>query len=74
MIFNTIVEGKDYFTLTKADSNKISYIKDGGLCQFFDGRDRHFSSTAEILEATQVEILYNKLARLTTPSLNLWKV
>lgn len=62
VIFNTIIEGDTYYTLTKADSNKMNYIKDGGECKFYDGRDRHFTSKVTIIEdAKQIEEIFQKL-------------
>lgn len=61
VIFNTFIEDGVYYTLTKADSNKVSYIKEGGVCQFFDGRDKHFSSKITILPEEKVAEIYGKL-------------
>lgn len=61
VIFNSIHENGVYFTLTKADSNKISYIKDGGECKFYDGRDNHFTSKMTILPDEKVEEVFDKL-------------
>lgn len=61
VIFNTFIDGADYYTLTKADSNKVAYIKEGGICQFFDGRDNHFSSKITILPEEKVAEIYQKL-------------
>lgn len=61
VIFNSIHENGVYFTLTKADSNKISYIKDGGECKFYDGRDNHFTSKMTILPDEKLEEVFDKL-------------
>lgn len=61
VIFNTIQEDGVYYTLTKAESNKMSYLKEGGVCQFFDGRDRHFSSAMTILPEEKVKEIFDKL-------------
>ncbi len=37
VIFNVVIEDGVYYTLTKADSNKVEYIKNGGVCKIFDG-------------------------------------
>ncbi|MFI3177357.1 MAG: hypothetical protein R3Y67_07705 [Eubacteriales bacterium] len=58
VIFNTVIQDGVYYTLTKADSNKMKYIQDGGICQFYDGRDNHFTSKMTILPEERVhEIL-----------------
>lgn len=61
VIFNSIIEDGIYYTLTKADSNKVNYIKNGGECQFFDGRDNHFTSKITILPEEKVAEIYQKL-------------
>lgn len=61
VIFNSIVEDGVYYTLTKANSNKVNYIKNGGVCQFYDGRDNHFKSTVTILPDEKVEEIFTKL-------------
>lgn len=61
VIFNTIIENGVYYTLTKADSNKVNYIKNGGACQFYDGRDNHFTSNITILPEEKVEEIFDKL-------------
>lgn len=61
VIFNTLVNGNVYQTLTKATSNKVDYIKNGGECKFYDGKERHFSSKVKILEDDKVEEIYKKL-------------
>lgn len=61
VLFNSVVEGDVYYTLTKADSNKMAYIQDGGACQFFDGADNHFASKMTVLPAEQVQVVFDKL-------------
>lgn len=61
VIFNSFVENGVYYTLTKADSNKVNYIKNGGVCKFYDGRDNHFSSSVTILPDEKVDEIFNKL-------------
>ncbi len=61
VIFNTIIEDGVYYTLTKADSNKIEYIKNGGECKFYDGRDNHFTSKMTILPDEKVQEIFDKL-------------
>ncbi len=61
VIFNTIIEGDTYYTLTKADSNKMAHIKAGKECKFYDGRDNHFTSTMTILEDGKVAEIFDKL-------------
>lgn len=61
VIFNTIVENGIYYTLTKADSNKMNHIKNNGECNFFDGRDNHFTSTMTILSEEKVGEIFDKL-------------
>ncbi len=52
VLFNTIVEGDVYYTLTRSDSNKMEHIKNGGICEIYDGAGVHFSTTMEVLEDT----------------------
>ncbi|MFI3253991.1 MAG: hypothetical protein R3Y63_06580 [Eubacteriales bacterium] len=61
VIFNSLVEGNTYYTLTKADSNKISYLKQGGECKFYDGRDNHFTSKMEFLDEGKTQEIFDKL-------------
>lgn len=61
VIFNTYIDGNTYYTLTKADSNKVEYIKAGGECQFFDGKDNHFTSKVTILDDSKVDEIFDKL-------------
>lgn len=62
VIFNTIIENGTYYTLTKADSNKISYIKSGEECLFYDGIDAHFSSKVDIIQdSNKVQEVFDKL-------------
>ena len=61
VIFNVIVEGNRYFTLTRADSNKVAYIQKGGRCKFFDGIENHFESKVEILPNEKVAEIFTKL-------------
>lgn len=61
VIFNTFIENGVYYTLTKADSSKVNYIKNGGVCQFYDGRDNHFKSSVTILPEEKVAEIFNKL-------------
>lgn len=62
VVFNTLIEGNTYYTLTKENSNKIDYIKTGGECQFYDGRDNHFKSKVEILEDKDIiQDIFQKL-------------
>lgn len=61
VIFNTLHENGVYYTLTKADSNKMEYLKKGGECKFYDGRDNHFTSKMEILDDSKVQEIFDKL-------------
>ncbi len=61
VIFNTVVEGDTYYTLTKADSNKMAHIQAGGDCNFFDGKDNHFTSKVTVLPAEEVQVVFDKL-------------
>lgn len=61
VIFNTLIENGVYYTLTKAESNKMTYIKNGGECQFFDGRDNHFTSKMTVLPEEKVQEIFDKL-------------
>ena len=61
VIFNTIIENDNYYTLTSAKSNKVNYIKANGVCKFYDGLENHFSSEIEILPEEKVEEIFNKL-------------
>lgn len=61
VLFNTVVEGDLYYTLTKADSNKMAYINDGGVCKFFDGKGNHFESKMTVLPAEEVQVIFEKL-------------
>ncbi len=61
VIFNVIVENETYYTLTKADSNKVNYIKNDGVCKIFDGRDNHFETKIEILSSEKVAEVNEKL-------------
>ncbi|MFI3254836.1 MAG: hypothetical protein R3Y63_10945 [Eubacteriales bacterium] len=61
VIFNSFIENDVYYTLTKSDSNKVNYIKKGGISQFYDGRDKHFTSTISILPEEKTEEIFTKL-------------
>lgn len=61
VIFNVIIEDGVYYTLTKADSNKIPYIINGGICKIFDGRDNHFETKINILDDSKVVEIFDKL-------------
>ncbi len=61
VIFNTIIEDDIYYTLTSVNSNKIEYIKNGGICQIFDGRDNHFKTQISILPQEKVIEIDKKL-------------
>ncbi len=61
VLFNSVVEGNVYYTLTKADSNKMQYIQDGGVCKFYDGAARHFESKMTVLPQEQVQVVFDKL-------------
>ncbi|MFI3327189.1 MAG: hypothetical protein R3Y35_13615 [Clostridia bacterium] len=61
VIFNSIIEDGVYYTLTKENSNKVNYIKNGGECMFFDGKDNHFSSKMTILPEDKVQEIFEKL-------------
>lgn len=61
VIFSSLVEGNTYYTLAKADSNKMTHIKGGGVCKFYDGRDNHFESTVTILPQERVLEIYHRL-------------
>ncbi len=61
VIFNTIIEDGVYYTLTNANSNKIEYIKNGGICKIYDGRDNHFDTKIQILSEDKVIEIDSKL-------------
>lgn len=61
VVFNTFIDNDTYYTLTKNNSNKVEYIKNGGVCKFFDGIENHFESKVQILEDEKVEEIFNKL-------------
>ncbi len=61
VIFNVFIEDGVYYTLTSADSNKVAYIKNGGVCKIFDGRDNHFETKIQILPDEKVEEINGKL-------------
>ncbi len=61
VLFNSLVEGDVYYTLTKADSNKMEYIQAGGVCKFYDGAARHFESKMSILPQEQVQVIFDQL-------------
>lgn len=61
VIFNAFVEDGVYYALTKEDSNKVNYIKNGGVCQFYDGRDNHFTSCVTILPEEKTQEIFTKL-------------
>lgn len=50
VIFNTIIENETYYTLTNINSNKIDYIKNGGICKIFDGLGVEFETKIEIID------------------------
>lgn len=61
VIFNTIIKEGVYYTLTKADSNKMEHIKAGKECKFYDGRDNHFTSKMTILEESKTQEIFDEL-------------
>ncbi len=61
VLFNSIVEGDVYYTLTKADSNKMQYIQNGGVCKFYDGSARHFESKMTVLPQEKTQEVFDKL-------------
>ncbi|OON91053.1 MAG: hypothetical protein ATN34_02090 [Epulopiscium sp. Nele67-Bin002] len=61
VIFSVIEENGVYYTLTKADSNKVAYLKENGECHIFDGKDNHFSTTIQILDDCKVDEIAQKL-------------
>ncbi len=61
VIFNAIIEEDTYYVLTKADSNKMKHIQEGGLCRIYDGRDCHFDTTMTILTGEDVQEIHEKL-------------
>ncbi len=61
VIFNVIVENGVYYTLTSANSNKVEYLKKGGVCKIYDGRDNHFETKIEILSDEKVSEIDSKL-------------
>ncbi len=61
VVFNTVIEDGVYYTLTKAESNKVAYIKDGGVCKIYDGKDNHFETKIEILSEDKVAEIDTKL-------------
>ncbi len=60
VIFNVVIENDTYYTLTKADSNKMSHIKSGGVCEIFDGKNNHFETVIKIEEG-KVDEIFEKL-------------
>lgn len=63
VIFNVIIEDGVYYALTRADSNKIPYIENGGICKIYDGRDNHFETKINILDDCKVLEIFDKLNR-----------
>ncbi len=61
VIFNVIIEDGVYYALTRADSNKVAYIKNGGICKIFDGRDQQFETEIKILPNEKVTEIDKKL-------------
>lgn len=61
VIFNCIIEDGVYYTLTKGDSNKIPYIKEGGVCEIFDGKANHFATKIQILDEGKTQEIFGKL-------------
>lgn len=60
VILNALIEDDVYYILTTANSHKVSYIKDGGTCKVYDGRDNHFIAEVEILESSRVSEIFRK--------------
>ncbi|OON96466.1 MAG: hypothetical protein ATN36_00735 [Epulopiscium sp. Nele67-Bin005] len=60
VILNIIQEDGVYYALTKATSNKISHIKEGGECMIFDGKNNHFTTKINILD-DKVDEIFQKL-------------
>lgn len=61
VILNVIIEDGVYYTLTKANSNKMPYIRDGGICKIFDGRGNHFETKINILDDCKILEIFDKL-------------
>ncbi len=61
VIFNVFVENGVYYTLTSASSNKVEYLKNGGTCKIYDGRDNQFECVIEILAEDKVAEIDAKL-------------
>lgn len=56
VIFSVMIEDDTYYCLAKSDSNKMSHIKNGGICKFYDGKDNHFEATISIVDDRKDEI------------------
>lgn len=59
VILNVIVEEGVYYALTKADSNKIAYLKQGGICKIYDGKNNSFNTKIELL--TDTDYIFKRL-------------
>ncbi len=62
VVFNVVIENDTYYTLTKADSNKISHIQSGGICKIYDGKNNHFETVIKIEEEITNEVFDKLLA------------
>lgn len=60
VIFSVIIEDGVYYCLAKSDSNKMEYIKKGGICKFFDGKYNHFESKINIVDEKK-DSIFEKL-------------
>ncbi len=56
VIFSVVIEDGVYYCLAKSDSNKMDYIKNGGVCKFFDGKNNHFEAEIHIVDDKKDEI------------------
>lgn len=59
VFLSVFVENNIYYCLVKSDSNKMDYIKNGGICKVFDGKDVEFETVIDIIDDKKDEIFEN---------------
>lgn len=62
VIFSVIVEDGTYYCLAKSNSNKMTHIKNGEPCKFFDGKHNHFEAVINIVDEKKDEIFEKLVA------------
>ncbi|MFI3238587.1 MAG: hypothetical protein R3Y47_11270 [Lachnospiraceae bacterium] len=60
VIFSVVIEDGVYYCLAKSDSNKMEYIKNGGICKFYDGKNNHFEAVINIVDEKK-DAIFEKL-------------